>query len=330
MKKYNAVVVGCGSIGALKEDKYDSPGDDEKILTMAHAFYTHNGFDLIGVIDIDFEKAKRASEKWKTLACSNINSINKRIDIVAVCIDTEVHYEYLKGLLEIWNKPKTVIVEKPFCKNVYQAQEIVNLYKANGVNLIVNYSRRFERNIKEYRDKFYRYEFGNIYGCRISYTRGLFRDGCHAVNLCSYFFQDFEWAKALPYPISDYSSGDETASFIMGFNKCDAVFMNAIDGRDYAIFEFDILTEDKRIIFQDYFKRILVYDKVPEPVYGDYDTMSSEYKVTDTGLYTMLLDVVDSAYKQLDEDITPPCTGEDALETSKILELLNYERSKIL
>ena len=204
------------------------------------------------------------------------------------------------------------------------------MYEDEGINLIVNYSRRFELNIRHYKELFEAETFGKIYSCRISYTRGLLRDGCHAVDLCSYFFGKFKWARVLNTgKISDYNPTDPTVNLIMSFDKCKNIFMNAVDGRNYAVFEFDMITEKGQIVFKDYFKRIYVYDIIPEPVYGDYNTLGSDYRVTDTELHTMLVDVVHSAYSQLAYGIDPPCNGYDALLTHKILNTLEYERRKI-
>lgn len=329
MARYNAVVVGCGSIGALKDDKYDNPDDDTKILTFAHAFYEHHAFDLIGVVDTNIKKANEAAKKWKTKAYKDIIDIKRRIDVIAVCIDTKHHYSYLKSLLYIQCRPRTVIIEKPFCENLYQAEDIVKRYEEEGINLIVDYSRRFEPNIKNYKKLFLTKVFGEIFSCRISYTRGLFRDGCHAIDMCSYFFGEFEWAKVLDTNmIIDYAENDPTVNIIMSFKRCKNVFMNAVDGRDYAVFEFDILTSSGRITFKDYFGRICVYDTIPEPVYGNYKTLGNDYRATDTELHTMLLNVVDSVYKNFTNKTIFPCTGRDALETHRILNIIDYERRK--
>ena len=62
--RYTAVLLGAGSIGALKPNEFDSP-DTEEILTHAHAIYNHPKINLLGIIDSNINKAKKAGNKWK-------------------------------------------------------------------------------------------------------------------------------------------------------------------------------------------------------------------------------------------------------------------------
>ena len=61
---YKALIIGAGSIGALKDDKFDSPSNPDKVLTHAHAFYKHPDIKIKCVIDRDILKARMAAEKW--------------------------------------------------------------------------------------------------------------------------------------------------------------------------------------------------------------------------------------------------------------------------
>ena len=61
MKKYNALIIGAGSIGALKPDKLDNI-KSKNILTIAHAFKKNPQINLIGIIDIDKNKAIEAGK----------------------------------------------------------------------------------------------------------------------------------------------------------------------------------------------------------------------------------------------------------------------------
>jgi predicted dehydrogenase len=88
MSKYKAVIIGAGSIGALKPDHLDSP-HTANILTMAHAFHSHPEIELVGIIDKDIGVAEKAAKKWQCAPFHVINSFSFDIDIVAICVDTE-------------------------------------------------------------------------------------------------------------------------------------------------------------------------------------------------------------------------------------------------
>ena len=117
MNKYNAVIIGAGSIGAFKPDKYDSPGNTD-CLTIAHAFWKHPQIELIGIIDQNRRKAIQASEKWKCLYSTKTTSeiehnAKKYIDIVAIATPTQTHRKVLEEVMSRV-KPKIILMEKPF------------------------------------------------------------------------------------------------------------------------------------------------------------------------------------------------------------------------
>jgi len=49
---YKVIIIGSGSIGALKEARYDDI-NSKSILTHANAVYRHSKYKLIGIIDQD-------------------------------------------------------------------------------------------------------------------------------------------------------------------------------------------------------------------------------------------------------------------------------------
>ena len=55
-----AMVIGAGSIGAMKPDAYDYPGG-KKTLTVAHALWNNEEIDLEYIVDTDPKKAKAAA-----------------------------------------------------------------------------------------------------------------------------------------------------------------------------------------------------------------------------------------------------------------------------
>ena len=57
---YKAAVIGCGSIGALKDDFKDMVGQNNP-LTHAGAIHKNPNIDLIAVIDNDTSKSLKAS-----------------------------------------------------------------------------------------------------------------------------------------------------------------------------------------------------------------------------------------------------------------------------
>lgn len=110
-RMYNVLIVGAGNIGAF----FDMPSS-KNILTHAHAFTKAKGFNFLGFVDIDKEKAQNAAKLWNTSYFENLSeAFNKnRIDIISICTPDEFHYNLLKQLADF--PVRLVFAEKPLTK----------------------------------------------------------------------------------------------------------------------------------------------------------------------------------------------------------------------
>ena len=133
--------MGAGNQGALA----DAPGsgNEHKIISFGHALKEYPGFEIAGYVDKDSERSIKAIEAWGgTSFCCIQHAIEDfEIDVAIMSTPDDTHYEALKELAEY--PLKLVICEKPLCTDLQQAREIVELYKAKGVPILVNYTRRF-------------------------------------------------------------------------------------------------------------------------------------------------------------------------------------------
>lgn len=83
----------------------------------------------------------------------------EEIDAVHVCVHTDLHYELTKKAL---SQNKHVLLEKPFCLNTVQAQELINLAEEKKRLLMVGHVVRFMppyQKLKEWVDS---EEFGKL------------------------------------------------------------------------------------------------------------------------------------------------------------------------
>jgi predicted dehydrogenase len=106
--EFNVLVIGAGAIGAF----FDNP-DSEHILTHAHAFSAHPGFNLLGFLDTNAERSRNAAQVWKCKAFGSLQEAveRERVDIACVAVPDELHCSILK---EIATLPlKAVFTEKP-------------------------------------------------------------------------------------------------------------------------------------------------------------------------------------------------------------------------
>lgn len=277
----NACIIGAGSIGALKPDQFDAP-KSKNILTHAHALFHFKKIGMIDdffIVDNNFFKRRSAGKKWKCKAFNNLYSLRryaKYIDMFIVATSTEYHVDIMNEILEHFD-PKLVIVEKPFCSNYKEAFEIQKKYNNRKIQIVVNYTRRFCISLQSLREELVAGKYGKIKACNAVYVRGFIRDASHALDLCNYFFGNFKTGKILGNKINsydDYSKEDLTLPVWMEFENCKNVYFTPVDGRDYSIFEFDILTENARIQIIDHFRKTKIFYKDKEEVYGDFYSLN--------------------------------------------------------
>lgn len=331
-QNYKAIIIGCGSIGALKDSQYDSPSNPAQILTHAHAYYEHPDINLIGVIDSNLKKAEDAGFKWNCYGFQhiekymNVLSIRKEwdlsADIISVCVPIENHADILKQIIKL--KPKLVIVEKPFCNNLREATEIAEIYRQVDIPILINYTRRFDLIGSRILNKIKDGEYGNIYYVSCLYGRGLKRDGCHAIDIFNWVLgKTLEWPpgwKSMGGGIIDYLSGDPSYNLNLRYAKCDFVKMVAVDSRKYGLFEIEFVTEKGIISFTKWGQHIHFSTPEPEKTYGQYQSLVRNKEFIASGLNMALYNMVQNAVDFLDKKAELKCTVEDALKVHKVIE----------
>ena len=326
-KKYNAVIIGAGSIGAMKPDKYDSPTSRD-VLTIAHAMYNNKRIEF-DIWDKDIIKQTEAQNKW----FRNIHRVPARqkeepqFDIIAVCTPTETHYNIIKESIK-HAKPKLILAEKPFCSNKKEASEIVRLCAKNNIHLIIDYIRRFDSSAY-----IIKHELDNceqIYWTTVTYNRGFVHEACHAIDLMNFWFGECSIVSVpVKNKIIDRDKNDPAAHIICEHNKV-PVFYMPVDGREFSIFEITIMTNRGKIVLADHGKTALFYNRIPEPTYGNYETLNSKPIITKTELTVALQNMMDHIIMTLDTGTVPDwiCSGKEALMVHDVIDMYNKARGK--
>jgi len=299
MMKYNAIVIGAGSIGGLKPNAFDHPGS-KNIITHAHAFYNNNQTKLTTIVDKNIKKAKEAAERWSCNFDNKITDlIGRKNDIVSVCTPTETHHEVLYEVVNFL-KPKIVIAEKPFCKNTKSAKHIIDMYAAKKIPLIINYPRRFLPSFKEIKQIF---NLDKIicYSATFYYTRGLSHEGSHAIDLCNFLFGNFIDCQRLGGGVADRDKNDPNIHAILKFQKCPFVFLTGGDGKHYKAFQLEVFTNIGKIVFSYHGTYIDFYGRKKEAVWGNFEVLSSNLsKRFETDLNNSLKYTIEEAVRITD------------------------------
>jgi len=322
MSLYKVAIIGAGSIGANKPDKIDSPVT-ENILTHCHAASYHHGFELQAIVDNNKEQLSKAITKWQPK--SAFNTIEEMfndpttMDVIVIAVPTEFHFEILNKIKSqpYDKRPSLVICEKPFCSNKEQAIYFLNQ------PVLINYIRRFDSGHQQIKQWIDEEKFGKVQNCRVLYGRGLKHDGSHAIDLMHWFFG--ECRKAIPFAgrcLSDRDSNDPSVSVIASFEKCPDVVFQPCDGRQYGIFEIDILLEQARIRLID---NGLYYEMYPINKENEWGHASLSYKLTEvvrkeTQLQFAMYNLYENAFQFLEGEKKLLCTVQDAIKVHEFIE----------
>lgn len=314
---YKVCIIGCGKIGGNKKKEFDC---GKNILTHAHAINKNPKLSLVGVCDIDIEKANYVSKRWGGVAFIKHETLIESIkpDIVIVSVPTELHSDIMYSLATFpdW-KPRLVICEKPFCSNTKEAKTISRLYGNINVPIMINYTRRYEKTIHKIKNVIAR---SKVFSCRIVYNRGLYRDGCHAIDICNYLFgTNQSISKIDADPIIDLSEKDPTYSLHLKNAQCDNIIMTAMDGRIASIFEVDIITSTGRYQLLNFGLNFIFWPITGKNTYGDYPSFSSIPTWSNTDLNCALYEMTQSAVEFLMGNSALLCTDEDAIAVHEII-----------
>ena len=245
MKKnrIEALVIGCGNIGALYDLKC------KEILTHSKAFSQNSEFNLT-IYDVNSKKSELVSKLYN---CKKISSLKyiENFDVVSICTPTETHFSLLKELIKL--KISLIICEKPISNNYEELNILKNYYEKNNTKILVNYFRRFHPsyillkkkiNLIEKKDK--------LVNVIVRYQKGFLNNCSHAIDLLEFILdKHISFGKFKITNINyDNFKNDPTVSLIGEFSN---VYFNfiGISNVNYSFFEVDFYFEKSSINIKD-------------------------------------------------------------------------------
>ncbi len=125
-RRLRVAVIGCGPIGNLHA---------EAISKSPHA-------RLVAVCDVDDRRVRSTAERFSVPAFADFNQMidGEKLDVVSIATPDHLHVE---PALAAARAGCHLFCEKPLAGNVAEAQVLVEAASASGVQLAVDYNRRF-------------------------------------------------------------------------------------------------------------------------------------------------------------------------------------------
>ena len=104
------------------------------------------GVELVGVADIDGDRARAIAGRYETQAFSDHRDLIGRVDVASVSVPTEQHFHVARDLLEAG---VSVLVEKPMTPTLEEARELFAVANRSGAILHVGHVERFNGAVEE-------------------------------------------------------------------------------------------------------------------------------------------------------------------------------------
>ena len=239
MQKIKVAIIGLGRIGF-------NYGDNKK-LTHFYSSLNFPSFKIVSLVDKNPQIKKKLNNNFKKIFYRNIKSIPKQetIDLAIISSPDEHHF---KNIIDIARfKPKLIIVEKPVSKNYHQTQKIIKLSKKNKINIIVNFSRRFNESYIKIKKQIKSKYFGKIKYVRMHYSRGLIHNSIHLIDLSLWLFGKPMSCTFKNKRRSKSIRNDWSADIILNYGSF-TVYILSCDIERLGNEEIDIVGERKRVL----------------------------------------------------------------------------------
>ena len=187
-----ALLVGLGNIGMGYD--LELPADDFA-LTHMRAISRHPDFELVAAVDPNPGRRDVAAAAYRAPVYRSVADLpdELQVDVAILATPTESHLATVEKLFGSL-RPSIVLLEKPIATGVDQGLEVLQLCEANKSALFVNYMRRSDEAIAQIQSKIANDEYKGPFSGVAWYTRGLFNNGSHLLNLLQYWLgevQDF-------------------------------------------------------------------------------------------------------------------------------------------
>ncbi|MEY2632893.1 MAG: hypothetical protein RIR00_1547 [Pseudomonadota bacterium] len=314
-RPYRAAVIGCGLIGAGWQFS-SSAG----IYAHTAAYAACPDTRLVGVCDLDPDKARAAGAAWQVPAYTDPARLYAECapEIVSICTPDASHGDQLRQALA---QPglRAILAEKPLALDLAEARALVASARQQGVTLAVNYSRRYAPGHQALAARLRAGLIGDL--CRFHgyYTKGTRHNGSHWFDWLRLFAGEVAWVEG-SNGLGE-SGPDPTLDARLGLANGAIGQLHALDARRYSLFELELVGSHGRLSLTESGHRYRLELAGPSPRYAGYQTLL-ESENADAGLHDTLLHAVNDLAAALHQPRPPACSGQDGLAALAIADAI--------
>ncbi|MCW8861726.1 MAG: Gfo/Idh/MocA family oxidoreductase [Rhodospirillales bacterium] len=306
------LIVGCGAIaGGLDE----GGAGVNAVLSHAGAYKAHPGFDVVGCVEPADGRRQAFMDAWGVRdGSAALADMEGAYDLVSVCTPTETHAEVLETILG-W-PIRAVFCEKPLSGDFEMSRAIADAYARTGCSLAVNFTRRWDPEMKALRRRIAAGEWGAVQAVVGTYTKGVLTNGCHMVDLLQFLIGPVR-AESVHRKRDDLGRHDPTVDALLSFEDGSPVHLVGLDSRRFFSFELDLILEAGRITIEDSGFRLRERRAGPSEYFAGYRALDSGRWRTG-GYGAAFPAAIDNLYRHLTEGATIESTAETALTAEAV------------
>ncbi len=104
------------------------------------------GVELVGVVDINKERAKEVAERYFTSAFFDYQDLFGKVDAVSIVVPTVIHRDIAGRFIE---QGINILIEKPVTTSLEEARELMEMANKKNVVLQVGHIERFNSAVVE-------------------------------------------------------------------------------------------------------------------------------------------------------------------------------------
>lgn len=211
-------------------------------------FASHPRIELVGLADVDPARTARAHERWSVTTDRDAVALvhRTRPHILSICTPDETHADVIERVLREC-EVRLVFAEKPLATSTKAAQSILDQATRVGTTLAMNHTRRYVRAFREVGEDLKAGRYGRPLVARMTYTKGLFHNGVHGIDLLRFWFG--EPARCAGRRTAWGPESDPTYDAEFWFPGGLHARLDGFDERVATVFEMEVLTNRSRIRF---------------------------------------------------------------------------------
>lgn len=318
---HKVMLIGLGGIGY----KYDRNIAQEGVVyTHAKAIAMDKRFELICAVDNDEKLRNEFASKYGVPVFSVIEdalSHESNFDLVIVATPTFTHLNMITVLLEA-SCAKTILLEKPLAETYPEACSIVELCKAKGVTLFVNYIRCSDQGVREIKNIIDVSWAGKPVKGVCWYSKGWIHNASHFFNLLEYWLGDCNTGIGVDMPeeMDGFINIDARVEFERGV----VVFLAAWESA-FSYYSIELMSPLGKISYLNGGESIYIQGVKADDDLDGYKALDCNKAEVTNSMSQYQLEVLNQVANFFNGEEYFLCTGENALKT--ILNMNNVQRN---